>query len=101
LGPERYRIECHHLKTGPAAPTRGLGMKALDCWVVPLFWLRHSDLENRGSRHEFAFFDDYGINPYELAQALWVNSGDLDRMGRVLAAHKQAAIRTLAARRRS
>lgn len=91
LGTERYRIECHHLKSGPALKERGVGMKATDRWAVPLFYARHWDLENIGSRREFDFFMEHGINPYDLANALWANTGDLVRMSRVLKAHQEQA----------
>ena len=84
LGHEREGIQVHHLRNGPARKTRGLGMKSTDRWVVPILWTRPEELERLGSRHEFRFFLQDGINPYALASALWINTGDLPRMGRVL-----------------
>lgn len=93
LGVEREGIEPHHLKGGSARKERGTGMKATDQWAVPLVWFRHDELERMGSRREFGFFMEQGINPYALAIALYANTGDLPRMGRVLVAHQLDADR--------
>lgn len=91
VSPENRNIQCHHLKGGPAVATRGMGMKAPDMWGVPLSAQRHLfDLEMIGSRHEFAWFMSFGINPYDLAHRLWCGTGDRDRMARILLTHKLA-----------
>ena len=88
LGHERQNIDCHHLQAGPARQWRGFGMKSPDRWVVPLVRWRHEELHRLGSRHEFEFFMSQGINPYNLAWALWINTGNLATMGRVLVAQQ-------------
>jgi hypothetical protein len=88
---EWMHIDPHHLKSGIASKERAFGMKATDRWCVPLTRQEHTDLEAMGSRYELAWFLNRGINPYSLANALWMVSGDLMRMGRVLNAHKFAA----------
>ena len=89
LGHERTDIDCHHLQGGPARKHHGLGMKSPDRFVVPLAHWRHMELHSLGSRHELEYFmDNGGINPYHLADALYINSGELARMGRVLVAHQ-------------
>lgn len=93
LGPERI-VECHHLQGAVCRRERGLGMKSPDRWVLPLTHQRHMELHALGSRHEQAYFEEYGINPYALATALWENTGDLPRMARVLTAHQLAATKT-------
>lgn len=94
----RERVEAHHCKGGPAQKYRGLGLKSPDMFCVPLNSLVHWRLESLGSRREEEFFDEYGINPYELADALWKATGDLGRMSKVLEAHQEAADKLVAAR---
>lgn len=96
----RRRIEPHHLKSLEAVKFRGIGLKAPDRMVVPLHWEVHWRLEQLGSRREVEFFDEYGINPHELADALWANTGCLDTMGRVLEAHQDEARKTVERRKR-
>lgn len=77
----------HHLKEG-LAHERGIGRKATDRWAVPLCRDKHDEVERIGSRNEWAWFRKHGIeDPLELAAALWRNTGDLERMRRVLEAH--------------
>lgn len=96
--PVRERIEAHHLKSGPAARERGLGLKATDRWAVPLCWAHHLELERvTGSKGERAWFARWGIDCHELAQGLWNARGDQARMDFVLRAHQQQAIRVLSA----
>jgi hypothetical protein len=62
----------HHLKSGPAKAERGVQQKA----------------ERISSRLEEAWFRERGVDDVvELANALWVNTGDLERMLRVMQAH--------------
>ena len=96
VSPDNRDIQVHHLKGGPAIATRGMGMKAPDMWGVPLSARKHLfDLEAVGSRHEFAWFMSYGINPYDLAHRLWCGTGDRDRMARILLTHKLAGTAVL------
>ena len=96
----RNRIEAHHCKGGPAQKFRGLGLKSPDMFCVPLNALVHWRLESLGSRREEEFFDEYGINPYELADALWKASPDVDRMSKVLEAHQEQADKVVEQRTR-
>lgn len=96
----RTRIECHHLKSLEAVKFRGVGLKSLDRQVVPLHWEVHWRLEQLGSRREVEFFDEHGLNPHELADALWANTGCIDTMGRVLEAHQEQAKKLVARRKR-
>lgn len=89
------RIDPHHLKSGPAAKERAFGRKSTDRWAVPVCRFHHEDLEAKGSCGELAWFQRYALDPLELANALWTATGDLNRMIRVLDAHKQAAFRAL------
>ena len=79
----------HHLKGGPAASERGVGMKATHKWGLPLSYEAHIlGVEKVATRHEHAFFRENGVDdPYELATALWQATGDLERMRKVLQAH--------------
>lgn len=79
----------HHLKSGPASKERGMGMKAPDWWGVPLCEDAHlNGVERVGTRNEFSWFQAHGIaDVYELAAALWSNTGDVDRMAKIVRAH--------------
>jgi hypothetical protein len=78
----------HHLKSGPAASERSVGRRATDRWAVPLKRDEHDELERISSRLEEAWFRERGVDDViELANALWVNTGDLERMLKVLQAH--------------
>jgi hypothetical protein len=81
--------QIHHLKAGPARQERGIGMKATHKWGVPLSFVPHIlGVERVGSRQEHAWFRDNGIDdPYELAAALYRETGDLERMTRIVQAH--------------
>jgi hypothetical protein len=78
----------HHLKSGPAAKERGVGMRATDKWLVPLCRSAHDELERLGSRSEDAWFRAHGIaDVVELAAALWHGTGDVERMTRIVQSH--------------
>lgn len=89
------------MKSNAAAKERSVGVKSTDKWAVPLCkWQHHADVERLGSRREVEWFDQYGIDPHDLANALWKSTGSLERMLKVLVAHKQQAIRILSERRK-
>jgi hypothetical protein len=78
----------HHLKSGPAGQERAVGRRATDRWAVPLKRDEHDELERISSRREEAWFRERGVDDViELAAALWTNTGDLERMLRVMQAH--------------
>lgn len=79
--------EAHHLKqTG--TKERGVSLKSTDKWAVPLTHDEHiNGVERVGSKKEFEWFTARGVNPIELAKALWANRGDLEAMEKVIAAH--------------
>lgn len=84
----RKPCEAHHLR---CAGGRGVSLKAEDRWAVPLTPDEHVPGVHRvGSKQEFKWFMDRGINPLELASALWANRSDLDAMERVVQAHRAA-----------
>lgn len=81
----RKPCDSHHLKV---KEQRGVGMKARDMWTVPLTRDEHDHLEAQGSRNELRWFKERGIeNPYELASALWKNTGDIERMTKIVEAY--------------
>ncbi len=94
---ERHQwIHAHHLVSGPALATRGLGLKTVDRWAAPLCGPHHEELHTLGSRRELQWFRDRGIyDVYELANALWNRTGDLAAMSRVLLAHHLQGSRAL------
>lgn len=80
--------EAHHLKgTGE----RGMGLRSTDRWAVPMAHDPHMEVEAAGSRNERAWFLARGIHPTELALDLWLATGDLVRMERVLKAHMEGS----------
>lgn len=81
--------EAHHLKQTNTGE-RGMGLRSTDKWAVPLSAIKHAEVERIGSRNEVAWFKEHGIaDVRELAEALWANTGDLDRMNAVLIAHRE------------
>lgn len=80
----------HHLKS-LLSQERGMGLKATDRWTVPLCRAHHDELERLGSRREIGWFSSFGVDPHDLAMCLWNVSGDLDRMRKVLQAHRENA----------
>ena len=89
------RIDPHHLKSAAAARERAFGRRSTDRWALPLCRFHHDEVERAGARGEQAYFAKSGIDPCVLAVALFNSTGDLSRMGMILMAHKQLAIRTL------
>jgi hypothetical protein len=85
----------HHLKGGPAAKTRGVGMKAPHMWALPLCYEAHIlGVEKVPTSREHAWFQDNGLKePYELAAALYKGTGDLERMTKIVQAHMGRARR--------
>jgi hypothetical protein len=64
----------HHLRSGPAAKERGVGMKATDKWAIPLTPEEHTGpdgVHSVGSKQEIRWFVDRGVMPLTLASCLW------------------------------
>lgn len=81
----------HHLKAN-LSHERGVGRRATDKWAVPMCRMHHDEVEAAGSRKETSWFAYFGIDPLELASALWNGTGDRDRMFRILDAHMVAGL---------
>lgn len=77
--------EAHHLKSGTGE--RGMSVRSSDKWAVPVCRNAHEEIERAGTKNERSHFLARGIDPHELARALWANTGDIDAMRRVLTAH--------------
>ena len=90
----------HHLRYGEAAKERSIGRKSTDRRVIPLCRVHHDAAHALGSRRERAYFAEWGYEALAVSEALWLNSGDLSRMNRVLLAHKLAASRELLMRKK-
>jgi hypothetical protein len=86
LGPN----DPHHLKSG-LSDERGGSIRATDRRAVPLCRFDHDTIERAGTRNERSTFAKFGIDPHLLATDLWTNTGDLEKMKRVLQAHWDAA----------
>lgn len=79
--------EAHHLK---ATGERGMGLRSTDRWAIPMAHEPHMEVERAGSRNELAWFTARGIDAIDLATALWLATGDLPRMTRIVIAHRSA-----------
>ena len=81
--------DAHHLKF---KNERGVGLRATDRWCVPLTRAEHIEIERLGSRREIEWFQVRGISdPFELANALWFNRGDLETMELIVRTHRGQA----------
>lgn len=96
---ERSKIFAHTLRCGPARQERG--SDADNRWVLPVSRAMQNRLNGLGSRNELAFFDEHGVNPYDLAAALWAATGDVLAMSKVLEQHQDAARNRVSRRRGS
>jgi len=83
----RKPCDPHHLRI---SSERGVGRKSTDRWAVPLTRDEHDEVHKVGSRKEFAWFQDRGIDCYGLASALWTNTGDLERMDKIIEGNRPA-----------
>lgn len=77
--------ECHHLKQD--TNERGMGLRSTDKHAIPLCRHHHAEVEGVGSKNERQYFLDKGIDALALADALWRNTGDQDRMHKIILAH--------------
>lgn len=89
----------HHLRHGIALKHRGVGMKSPDRFCVPLCRSCHDGVHALGSRRERGHFNEHGYEALAVADALWINSGDVARMARVLLAHNLLASNAVLERR--
>lgn len=80
--------EAHHLKLG--TKERGIGLRSTDKNAVPMCHEHHiNGVERAGSKNEFRWFRDRGVSPLDLAAALWLVTGNLESMQKVMQAHKE------------
>jgi hypothetical protein len=78
-------VDPHHLKM---YTDRGTAKRAEDRYCVPLSHdLHFFDLELKGSKNEESWFAKKGINPWELANALWGARNDFKKMQQIMAEH--------------
>jgi hypothetical protein len=75
----------HHLRCGPAARERGLGLKATDQWAVPLTAHEHTldrdCVHSVSGRDEQKWFRERGVEDViALAKALWEARDDFEQM---------------------
>ena len=77
----------HHLKDTPDKE-RGMGVRSTDKWGLPECPTCHDEVERAGTKNETSWYLERGIDPIELAEALWNNTGDLPKMVNVMIAHK-------------
>ena len=78
--PRANATQVHHLTCGPELKARGL--KASDCWTVPLCHAHH-DAQSMGSVHhagdETAWWNSKERDPIEIAATLWAMSLEAGR----------------------
>lgn len=83
----RTPCDPHHLRI---KDERGSGLRARDRWALPLTRAEHDLVHGQAfnAKQELAWFKERGIeNPYELANSLWKNSGDLKTMTKIVEAY--------------
>jgi hypothetical protein len=80
----RKPCDPHHLRL---KDERGVGLRATDRWAIPLTRDEHDHVHTFGSKRETIYFKALGFNPYDLANALWKNTGDLERMEKIVRAY--------------
>ncbi len=79
----------HHLKIGEASEYRGIGMRAVDRFLVPLCRFHHDDLESYGSRREYEWWAAYQIiDPVGMANALWDSPKTQETGIKIIHAHR-------------
>jgi hypothetical protein len=96
--PANVAIDSHHLKSGPAAARRGVGMRAPDQFAIPLCRFCHDEIERLPSTKETDFFKGAGIMIHLYAQQSWRSWQTFKDPGRLKAlftVHQQEAIRRL------
>jgi len=78
--------EIHHLKS---IGNRGMGIRSEDRYGVPMCRAHHEEVEAAGTKNEFKFFQNVGIdNVHLLADDLWGSTGSLPKMIKILMAHR-------------
>jgi hypothetical protein len=87
--------EVHHLKSGAARDSRGVGMRAEDKWGIPLEHFTHMDLERYGSRREYEYLAARGLHdPCGLAAALWeCATKTVEAYTAIILAHREVKVR--------
>lgn len=79
----------HHLLS---AGERAFGQRATDKLAVPLCRTHHDEIHQKHlTRGERAFFAQFGIDPLELANALYAAKYDVGKMLLILHAHRKGA----------
>lgn len=85
-GCNKVGCDPHHLKAGTGE--RGMALRSSDRFTVPLCRPHHDEVERISSRGEPAWFAKHGIDPINLAGALWAASPDAAAMTKIVLAHK-------------
>ena len=81
-----HNIDPHHLRQHTGE--RGMNLRATDKFTVPLYHdLHFYSLHKLGSQHEEAWFAERGVNPWDLANALWKASPDFRNMQAIMKEH--------------
>jgi hypothetical protein len=76
--------EPHHLRCGPAAKERGIGLKPTDRYVVPLTHEEHMACHAVASTGEEMWFASYGVDAISMAEKLWEAGDDIQKMRRIV-----------------
>lgn len=91
-GREVGGVHVAHVRASSAsagAPNPGLQRKPDDCWTVPLSPLEHRRQHAVGER---AYWSELGLDPHQVARALFEVSPDLDAMRQALRAACSGAL---------
>jgi len=83
------RNDPHHLLSGTGE--RGMAIRSSDRWTVPVCRIHHDELHAVTGKGEARFFRSFGYaSVIDLCAALWAVTGDLEKMRRVILAHRNA-----------
>lgn len=97
----RRNVEAAHLRMRRPGKETGMGRKPHDFFVTPLCAYHHRiGIASQHARGEREFWEYTGLNPFEIAERLWAESGGADRATERAANPKPAKPRKIKARNR-
>jgi hypothetical protein len=80
-----YGCEACHIRAGSPMhrkPSTGIARKPDDAWTLPMLPAEH---RAQHGMNELAFYDEHGIDPFELASKLYHVTGDVEAGTRIIA----------------
>jgi hypothetical protein len=90
----KYGVDPAHIRYGDpfyGKPDTGIGQKPHDRWTVPLHREVHIEQHENNERE---WWNEIGIDPLQVASALWANTGDIEAAELTLSAFRTKIKRT-------